>query len=201
VTRLAYKLGLVMALCALALPALANASPGAVIRDCAEDGRLDRKYSNSDLRKAEDKLPADLDEYSDCREVIAGAITSGSDRGGGRESGGGAGGKNSSPAAAARAKAARAEDAAALESLAASGKKPKVTVAGTKVEPEENGLFNLASATNELPLPLLLALIVATLLAILGALVALRGRYPALERIPLLSKISLPRVSLPSFRR
>ena len=201
-TRLAYKLGLVMALCALALPAIANASPGAVIRDCAEDGRLDRKYSNSDLRKAENKLPADLDEYSDCREVIAGAITSGSDKGGGR-AGAGAGGSaaGSSPAAAAKAQAARAQDEAALESLAAGGKKPKVTVAGTKVEPEENGLFNLAGATNELPLPLLLALIAATLLAILGALVALRRRYPALERIPLLSKISLPRVSLPSFRR
>jgi hypothetical protein len=200
VTRLAYKLGLVMALCALALPALASASPGAVIRDCAEDGRLDRKYSNSDLRKAENKLPADLDEYSDCREVIAGAITSGSVRGGGRGSGGSAGG-DSSPAAAARAQAARAQDEAALDSLTASGKKPRVTVGGTEVEPEENGLFDLASATNELPLPLLLALIAVTLLAILGALVALRRRYPALERIPLLSKISLPRVSLPSFRR
>lgn len=199
-TRLAYKLGLVMTLCALALPAFASASPNAVIRDCAEDGRLDRKYSNSDLRKAENKLPADLDEYSDCREVIAGAITSGSDKGRGRDSGGS--GDSSSPAAAQRARAAaRAQDEASLESLTASGKKPKLTVAGTEVEPEENGLFNLASATNELPLPLLLALIAATLLAILGALVGLRRRYPALERIPLLSKISLPRVSLPSFRR
>ena len=197
--RLAHKLGLILALCALALPAIASASPNAVIRDCAEDGRLDKKYSNGDLRKAEDKLPADLDEYSDCREVIAGALTSGSDKGGGRDSRGSGG--DGSPAAAEKAKAELAEDEAALDKLASGGKKPSVTIAGTEIEPEGNGLFNLASATNGLPLPLLLALIAVALLAVLGALVSLRHRYPALERIPLLSKISLPRVPLPPFRR
>src|SRR4051794_2040817 len=61
-------------LVALAIPAIANASPQAVIRDCAEDGVLDHHYSNSDLQKAKKKLPSDLDEYSDCREVIGAAI-------------------------------------------------------------------------------------------------------------------------------
>ena len=52
-----------------------------MIRDCALDGRLDQKYSNSELRRAHNNLPADLDEYSDCRDVIAAAIKGGSDRG------------------------------------------------------------------------------------------------------------------------
>ena len=81
VRRVAYILVLLIA---LAAPALAYASPDAVIRDCADDGDLDRTYSNSDLEQAEKNLPSDLDEYSDCRSVIAGAKTSGSDKGGGR---------------------------------------------------------------------------------------------------------------------
>ena len=52
-----------------------------MIADCARDGQLDRSYSNSELRRARDNLPADLDEYSDCRDVIAAAIKGGSDKG------------------------------------------------------------------------------------------------------------------------
>ena len=68
---------------ALALPSAAQASASAVIRDCAQDGHLDGHYSNAELRQARDNLPSDLDEYSDCRDVISAAITSGSGRGGG----------------------------------------------------------------------------------------------------------------------
>ena len=71
------------ALLVLSLPAPAFASADQVIRDCARDGRLDHDYSNAELRRARDNLPADLDEYSDCRDVIANAIKGGSDLGGG----------------------------------------------------------------------------------------------------------------------
>jgi hypothetical protein len=37
--------------------------------------------------------------------------------------------------------------------------------------------------------------------ALIGGLVALRERIPALARIPLLSKIPTPRVPFPRFRR
>ena len=70
---------------------------------------------------------------------------------------------------------------------------------GEEVEPGSNGLFDLASASNDVPVPLLVALIAIGLLVILGGLVVLRERVPALARIPLLSKI--PRVSFPRFRR
>ncbi|HEX6738277.1 MAG TPA: hypothetical protein VF310_08405, partial [Vicinamibacteria bacterium] len=95
--------------------------------------------------------------------------------------------------------AAKAADAAAL---ARHGKKPQATVGGRKVEPGDDGLFNLASASNGLPLPLLLGLIAAALLAIAGGLAVLKQRAPELaDRIPLLSKLSLPSVRLPRLLR
>jgi hypothetical protein len=195
VSRVAYILVVVVA---LAAPALAQASPDAVIRDCAEDGDLDGNYSNDDLEQAENNLPSDLDEYSDCREVIGGAQTGGSDRGAG-------GGRDSAnhPTGAAAAKArenARKRDEAELGAITARGDRPELRVGGKSVEPGSNGLFDVASSSNGLPLPLLLALIAIGLLAAVGALYALRRRVPALARIPL-PEINLPRVPFPRPRR
>jgi len=63
---------LVLAFLTLALPASAVASPDRIFEDC-QDGRLDRSYSSSDLRQAIRDLPVDLDEYSNCREIIRSA--------------------------------------------------------------------------------------------------------------------------------
>jgi hypothetical protein len=179
----------------LALPASASASASDVIRDCADDGQLQGHYSRGELLRARDGLPADLDEYSDCRSVIAGAIS-----GLGRHKGGsgGGGGANAALSPAEKARAA-AEDAAALD-RATHGGKPSVEVGGHVVKPGSNGLFHLASASNGLPTPLLLTLIAAGLLALGGALVALRRRVPALARVPL-PRVSLPRVPRPRLRR
>ena len=198
-TRVAHRLALAVALCALLVPAAAQASPGAVIRDCRDDGDLDHTYSNKDLRKAEDNLPADVDEYTDCREVIAGAVTNGANKGG-KRGGGGGGGATSGGAVGKKEQAARAGDKAALDSVTRRHKKPRLDVGGKSMAPGENGLFKVASDSNGLPLPLLLALIAAVLLAVGGGLVALRRRIPVLSRIPLLSKISLPRVPTPRAR-
>lgn len=198
--RVAYIL---VFLIALAAPALAYASPGAVIRDCADDGDLDHHYSNSDLDKAEKNLPSDLDEYSDCRSVIAGAKTGGSDKGGGRHNGSSGGGTGTT--AKSSEIAARNEDKAALNALTKSGKKPRLEIGGRTVQPGSNGLFDLSSASNGLPLPLLLALIAVGLLTAFGGLFALRRRVPALARIPLprlpVGRIDLSRVPFPRSRR
>jgi hypothetical protein len=66
---------LIAALCALlllAVPAGALASSEQVLEDC-QDGRIDKKYSDRDLRDALEDMPADLDEYTSCREVIRSA--------------------------------------------------------------------------------------------------------------------------------
>ena len=181
---------LLVALFALALAPASAASPGQVIKDCARDGKLDRKYSNSDLKEARQRLPSDLDEYSDCREVIGAAIDRSADPGGGAGGAGGPGG--------AAASTPTPEDHAALEEARSGKKPPAAEVGGERIEPGKSGLFDLASARQEIPLPLLLALIALGLLAVGGGLYALRQRVPALaglsSRLP-----SLPGV--PFLRR
>jgi hypothetical protein len=204
VFRVVRNLLLLALLGILVMPAAAQASP---VSDCAGDGDLDKQYSNAQLRNALDHIPGDLDEYSNCREVIKGAISSGSDKRNDRSgdsSGGGGGGSSSSGsgggAVSAEEQQARANDNSDLEVITGDkNARPRVNVGGQEVEPGGNGLFDLASASNELPLPLLLALVGIGLLAIAGGLVALRDRVPGLARLPLLSK--MPRVSLPRLRR
>jgi hypothetical protein len=203
VIRVVRNLLLLAVLGLLALPAGAQAADP--ISDCNFDGDLDRRYSNSELRKALDNLPGELEEYSNCRQVISGAITSGSDKGenrpGSGSGGGGGSGSDGGGSISAEEEAARAQDGADLEALTsgADASSPSLNIGGEKVEPGSNGLFDLASASNDVPVPLLVALIAVGLLAIVGGFVALRERMPALARIPLLSKI--PRVPLPRFRR
>jgi len=173
------------------LPALATASPEAVIRDCSKDEKLDRTYSKADLRYARDHLPTDLEEYSSCREVIGAAI-------------GGSGDGSKTAAAAAsngtpsqKENTARAGDKAELDRMAADRRDPgAIDVGGDRVTPGSDGLFDVASASNGMPLPLILALVGLALLTLAGSFVALRSR------IPLLARISLPsRVRFPRFRR
>ena len=193
--RAATRLLVLAVLALVALPASAMADP---ISDCNTDGDLDKKYSNEQLRKAIENLPTDLDEYSNCREILSGAITSGSDKGGNRPTLGADG----SPLPAEE-QTARTQDTEDLAAITADPEKspPSVKVGDEEVEPGSNGLFDLASASNDLPVPLLVALIAIALVALIGGLVAMRERIPALARIPLLSKIPTPRVSLPRFLR
>ena len=193
--RAATRLLVLAVLALVALPGSAMADP---ISDCNTDGDLDKKYSNKQLREAIENLPTDLDEYSNCREILSGAITSGSDKGGNRPTLGADG----SPLPAEE-QAARAQDNEDLAAITADPEDspPSVKVGDEEVEPGPNGLFDLASASNDLPVPLLVALIALALVALIGGLVAMRERIPALARIPLLSKIPRPRVSLPRFLR
>lgn len=184
------------ALGALALPAPAFASGDQVIRDCVQDGKLDHHYSNAELRHARNNLPADVDEYSDCRDVIAAAIKGGSDKGLGANSPGvGA----TDPAGEAAAQAQDQSDLAAIAS--GDAPKPSVDVGGTNLKPDSSGFFTLGGAANEVPLPLLLALILLSLFALASGLGALRERVPALAEVPFLSKIPAPRVPFLNRRR
>src|SRR5215210_694480 len=82
-------------LIALAVPAIANASGNDVIRDCAQDGDLDKEYSDEELQDAEENLPSDVDSYSNCRDVIRAAQTGGRGSKDGVGSGSGSGGTTS----------------------------------------------------------------------------------------------------------
>jgi hypothetical protein len=92
-------------LATLLLPCAARASDtDAIIRDCAQDSTLEGHYTVAELRKALDHLPKDVDEYSDCSDVLSTAIanqttrkddSSGSGTGSGGSSGGSSGGGGS----------------------------------------------------------------------------------------------------------
>jgi hypothetical protein len=94
---------LIAALAVLTFPALAHASAADVINDCTDDEVLQGQYTQRELRAALAGLDADIDEYTNCRDVIraaqlaaAGASSAGGDSsagggttGGGTTSGGG----------------------------------------------------------------------------------------------------------------
>lgn len=42
-----------------------------IVGDCFDDGELGGRYTREELSRAERDLPSDVDEYSNCREVIA----------------------------------------------------------------------------------------------------------------------------------
>src|SRR5918997_2136245 len=77
----------------VAVPAIAHAGTREdIVADCYDDGRLDGNYSPSEIRDARNNLPADIDQYSDCRDVLARALGGSGDKqvGGGGGAGGGA---------------------------------------------------------------------------------------------------------------
>lgn len=100
-SRMRRAVPLIAALAALALPALADAaSPATVIRDCTLDGRLDRTYTQKDLRQALAAIPSDVDEYTNCRDVIRAAqlaAATGASSGGGSTGGPAGGGSTQTP--------------------------------------------------------------------------------------------------------
>jgi hypothetical protein len=70
--RRTVPLALVAAL--LLVPTAHAAGPTEILRDCYDDSVLQRNYTLAELRKARSKLPTDVDEYSDCRDVLDRAI-------------------------------------------------------------------------------------------------------------------------------
>jgi len=79
---------MLLALVVLAVvPAAASASGQRVIDDCSDNEQIDGDYSQGDYNQALDELPADIDGYSPCRDVITRARDD--------AAGGGAGGSGS----------------------------------------------------------------------------------------------------------
>ena len=183
------------ALCAVAAPAPALADSDEVIRDCYEDGKLDKQYSDEDLEEAEDDLPSDVDEYSDCRAVIQAARKRGN-RGkkggtggvpGGGFRGGGTAGGDPSLSTDSGAIAGSREDLDQLNSLTdkRSETSPKVPVSGRPITPAA-GAASVGDSSNDMPTPMLAALIGMGALGALLALFALWRRRPQrLRRGPL----------------
>jgi hypothetical protein len=151
----------------------AIASSGDVIRDCSEDGVLDRKYSQKDLAGALDRLPSDIDEYTDCRGVIrraqlAGASGSGS--GHHRSKGALRGVDTSSPP--------NGDEQRKIDQ-AIHSHSGAVNVGGRPIRPGQTGApFATAGLGTDLPTPVLLVLILLAVGMAAGGLWGFQRRWP-----------------------
>jgi hypothetical protein len=165
----------------LLVPALAQASGDDVIRDCTRNGTLTKHYSQKDYEDALANLPADVDEYGDCRQIIRDAQLGAA--GGG--SGGGPAGSipGIGPAAATPRTPAEKQ---ALAQATSSGDAPVHLGGGSGRKNGDNTLVPGASAfdagglSHGLPLPVVIVLVLIGAAAVAGALIALR---PQIRRV------------------
>ena len=171
IRRALYALLAVAVATALALPAFASASSRALLRDCAQDGKLDHHYSQRELRQAQQDLPSDINEYTDCADAIRNAQIGCS--GGGRHGGGG--GSLRTPSGAV---AGSPQDIAELRRLSGDNGAPTVDVGGRHIKAGSDGLFAGAGAANKIPLPMTAALIALAALGALGGVLLLHRRRP-----------------------
>ena len=156
-----------------------------ILRDCEDDGQLQGHYSPAELRKALRHMPTDIDEYSDCRDVLSRAASAGvgsgggggspSGGGGGAVGGGGGGGGSNSSESQLLVTPSTPEDSKAIASAAGKGAPAPVVVRGRPVLPGASGLAADA-ARNDLPstLRVVLILLGAATLAALGPFVRRR---------------------------
>ncbi len=161
----------------------AFAGGSAVIRDCTDDGRLEGHYTQRDLREALNSIPSDVDEYTNCRDVIRRAAFGGAGGGGkggsGRGNGGGApGGEfggfgDSGPGGAAPATTPAQRDAL---NKARAGAGPIRVSSGDLVRPGDIGN---RTTTTDVPRPLVIAAIVLALAALAAGAPTLRSRVLA----------------------
>jgi hypothetical protein len=182
-----------LALLALAAPAALAANYHDAIRDCNDDGILQGRYSQSTLRQARNHLPASLREYSDCADVLARALAAAAKKGSGGTGGGyttpppsdpklttqsGAVASNNGALEALRKRTAQSTNDRAAE---------QVAIAGHTVTPGTAGLANAAarSTPNDLPAPLLIALIALAAMGLLAGALLMRQSWPETRRVAL----------------
>jgi len=144
----------------LIAPGVALAARGdAIIRECLKNDRITGTYSQADYRYAISHLPTDVNEYSDCRDVIRRAQLAAA--GGRAGSGGGAG--TLPPRSDPLAGATPAERSAVAQAIHSGGSPQRV---GPELVHPGVIAVPAASALSSLPTPLLvlaLALIVGGL--------------------------------------
>lgn len=162
------------ALLVLLAPAAPAATRDQIIRDCADDGRLDGKYSASEIRDARKNLPADVDEYTDCRDVLRRAELpdSSATAGAGTPAGGSGGGSGAAPLG----PASDAEQKALA--AAARGDGEAVTLGGRTVSPAATG-FAANAARHDLPWQIVAVLVLLAAGAVAAAVPPIRRRVLA----------------------
>jgi hypothetical protein len=174
------KLLLVMVLTLLvAAPAAMAGTRSDIIDDCYDDGKLDGNYSPSEIRDARNNLPADIDQYSDCRDVLARALGGTGDKrvggdsgGGGPLGGGGGGGGSDGPSEPLTPSG--PDEQAALDKAGLTGGDAPIQVGSGTIVPG-----SVDAARNTIPPTLLAVLIMLGLAALAAAVPYVRRRVLA----------------------
>ena len=179
-------LALVLAL--NAAPALASSDE--IYEDC-QDGKLDKRYSQKDLRDALEGMPGDLDEYTNCREVVRQARfgldrPNGGDNGagsGGTTGGGGAGGGTGGDSGLGGAPIGQDGKQADPVALADDADKQAALSArtGEQIQPTKSGIRPGDAPGADLPLPLVAVLVLTGAGAIALALPKLKALVATLR--------------------
>jgi hypothetical protein len=171
------RLLLTVVLGCLLLPAAAWASGNAVIKDCTDDGVIQGHYSQKDYKDALNNLPTDVDEYTDCRDVIKRAQLGGTG-GGGSGGAGGSGSGGGTPAGGDPLASATPAEKAAIAAAQASGASKPVQIGGKLVQPGKLGFGGLGSPTT-LPASLIAVLIALGIAATAAGAMYVRNRVIA----------------------
>jgi hypothetical protein len=167
-----------LALLVAAPAAQAQSTRTKILRECQE-GRLTGDYSASEIRDARNNIPDDVDQYSDCRDVLSRALAAraggGSDgAGGGAAGGGGGGGSGGAAASGQPLTPSTDDDRRALEQAAGGGGGP-VDVGGRPIVPGASG-FAADAPRNTLPSTLIAVLAMLAAAALVGGAPFVRRR-------------------------
>jgi hypothetical protein len=164
----------------LAAPTASAGVREKILRECQE-GRITGDYTAAQLRDARKNIPTDIDEYSDCRDVLARAALAGRSPGG---SGGGGGGSGTAapggvvPGGGGAPRLAPQNDAERKALDVARARSAPIVVDGERVTPGALG-FAADAARHGLPTSLLTVLILLTVCALSAAFPAVRRRVLA----------------------
>ncbi len=193
-----FALIVLIVLTALTAPAsaLAKDTYKAIYTEC-QTGKITGTYTQAQYAQALRNIQTDLDEYTDCRDVIrraqlggAGGKGSGGGGAGGAASGGGSAGPGAPSAAAPSAGKSTAqllESASPAEKTAVGEARKRssapVVIGGRAVSPATAGR-SPAGAANVVPTPLIVALALLALGLALGAAQTIRSRVLARRAAP-----------------
>jgi len=161
----------------LAAPTASAGVREKILRECQE-GRITGDYTPGQLRDARKNIPTDIDEYSDCRDVLARAALTGRSAGGGGDGGASSapggilpGGGNRSPATASDSAETAALDDARLRNS-------PLAIGDEQVIPGAAGFADTA-ARHGLPTTVLVVLILVGLCALVAMIPSTRRRVRA----------------------
>jgi hypothetical protein len=174
-----------------AAPALAGTREK-ILQEC-QDGRLTGDYTAKEIRDARNNIPTDIDQYSDCRDVLARALASRAGGGGGGGAGGGgpAGGGGGGGGGGALLTPSSPADNSAIAKAQTSGAGP-IKVGESAISPGVAGLASGAPRTG-LPTGTIIVLALLGLAAAASGAPLVRRRLGSLPDLVSLGKRVLGR--------